>query len=138
MARRMKLSDQIATLQQRVGRFEARVDERFEAIDRRFEAIDKRFEAIDKRFEAIDKRFDTVDARFDELRRHFDVVAEASREDFRNLYDLIEASIERSGARIDRLAVDLRAETRLADAALDRRITALERRMPGGEKRGRR
>jgi chromosome segregation ATPase len=131
MARRMKLSDQIATLQQRVGRFEARVDERFEAIDRRFEAIDKRFEAIDK-------RFDTVDARFDELRRHFDVVAEASREDFRNLYDLIEASIERSGARIDRLAVDLRAETRLADAALDRRITALERRMPGGEKRGRR
>ena len=115
------LRQRLDGLVDRVDRFEVRVDERFEAIDRRFDAVDA--------------RFDAVDARFDELRRHFDVVAEASRDDFRNLYDLFHAHMQRMEAGMTELAVNLRAEMKLGYAASDSRITVLERNARPGRKR---
>lgn len=99
MARRMKLSEHMTALGQRLDRLEVRF-ERFEA---------------------------KVDERFDELRRHFDVIAEASRDDFRNLYDLLQAHMARTDVRIDTSTVDLRAEMKLGYGALDSRVTVLER-----------
>ena len=127
MARRMKLSEEVAGLSQRVDGLGDRID-RFEArVDERFEAVDKRFEAVDKRFDEVDKRFDSIDLRLDELRRHFDVIAEASRGDFRNLYDLFQAHMQRMEGRMDTLAVALRSEMKLGYGALDSRVTVLER-----------
>ncbi|MBI4263272.1 MAG: hypothetical protein HY657_02755 [Acidobacteria bacterium] len=138
----MRREERVTALEQRIDRFEARVNERFDAIDRRFEAVGQRFEKLERRidkfearvearFTAIEARLDALeqraDARMDEIRRHFDVVSEASREDFRNLYDLLVAQIARTDSRVDTMAAELRAEMRLGDAALDKRITALER-----------
>lgn len=151
MARRMKLAEEVAglsqrvdrldqhvgKLDQRVGKLDQRVD-RFEArVDERFEAVDKRFDAVDKRFDAIDTRFEGVDLRLDELRRHFDVVAEASRDDFRNLYDLFQVHMQRMEERTDTLTVTLRAEMKLGYDALDSRVTVLERKAPAGRHRRR-
>lgn len=124
MARRMKLSEDVAGLSERVDK-----------LDRRFD----RFEArVDERFNAVDERFDGVDVRFDELRRHFDVIAETSRDDFRNLYDLFQAHMHRMEARTDTLAVTLRGEMKLGYDALDSRVTVLERNDQPGHRRTRR
>ena len=124
MARRMKLSEDVAGLSERVDK-----------LDRRFD----RFEArVDERFNAVDERFDGVDVRFDELRRHFDVIAEASRDDFRNLYDLFQAHMHRMEARTGTLAVTLRGEMKLGYDALDSRVTVLERNDQPGHRRTRR
>ena len=139
MARRMTLSGEVAglsqrvdKLDQRVDRFETRVGERFEAIDKRFDAIDQRFD----RFKAkVDKRFEAVDVRFDDLKRQLDVIAEASRDDFRNLYDLFQAHMQHMEARTGTLAVSLRAEMTLGYDALDSRVTVLERRAPTVKRR---
>ena len=107
MASRTKLAEEVAGLSQRVDRFTARVEE----------------------------RFDGVDLRIEELRRHFDVIAEASRDDFRNLYDLVQAHMARMDARTDTLEVRLRAETKLGYDALDSRVTVLERKAPAEKHR---
>ena len=109
----MQLSEGPAGLSQRIDGLVIRVD--------RFEA------RVDERFEAIDRRFDAVEARLDELRRHFDLVAEASRDDFRKLYDLFHGHVQRMEAGVNELAVTLRAEMKLGYAALDSRITIPER-----------
>jgi replicative DNA helicase len=131
MARRMKLSEDVAGLSERVDKLDRRFD-RFEA------RVDERFNAVDERFNAVDERFDGVDVRFDELRRHFDVIAETSRDDFRNLYDLFQAHMHRMEARTDTLAVTLRGEMKLGYDALDSRVTVLERNDQPGHRRTRR
>ncbi|MBF8299984.1 MAG: hypothetical protein HW394_354 [Acidobacteria bacterium] len=131
----MKLSEEVAGLSQHVDGFGQRVDTLDQRIDR-FEArVDERFEAVDKRFDGVDKRFDRVDLRLDELRLRFDVIAEASRDDFRNLYDLFQAHMQRMEARTDTLAVTLRAEMTLGYDALDSRVTLLEREDQPGRRR---
>ena len=93
-------------------------------LSQRVTALEERLERFEHR---VDDRFDAVDKRFDELRRHFDVIAEAARDDFRNLYDLVEAHMVHTDGRSDALATDLRAEMKLGYTALDTRVAALER-----------
>ena len=145
----MKLAQQVAGLSQRVDGLSLRVDglgERIDSLDQRvdrFEArVEERFEAIDKRFDTVDRRFDrlevSVDVRFDDMKRHSDVIAEASRDDFRNLYDLVQAHMERVDARTGTLAVSLRAEMKLGYDALDSRVTLIEQNDQPGRRRPRR
>ena len=108
------------------------LSQRVTAIAERLEQFERR---VDAQFASVDTRFDAVDQRFDELRRHFDVIAEASRDDFRNLYDLVQAHMARTDTRVDTLARDLRGEMKLGYTALDNRITALERAKPSRTRR---
>ena len=145
MARRMKLAEEVAGLSKRVGKLDQRVgklDQRVGKLDQRVDKLDQRVDKLDQRvdrFEArVDERFDAVDVRFDELRCHFDVIAEASRDDFRNLYDLFQAHMHRMEARTDTLAVTLRGEMKLGYDALDSRVTVLERNDQPGHRSTRR
>lgn len=153
MARRMSVGQQVASLDSRIGRFEANVDSRFRTfeakVDDRFTKVDERFTKVDERFDKVDERFDKVDARFArvderliELRRHFDVIAESWDGKFALLYDFFKAYAERTDRRFDELTrlvqsnhAELRATIKLTYASLDRRVTALERRVRPGRRR---
>ena len=127
----MTLSAQVVGLSQRVDGLSQRVDK----VDQRLDKLEQRFDRfearVEERFDAVDRRFDrfeaSVDERFNDMKRHSNVIAEASRDDFLNLYDLLQAHMERMDARTDTLAVTLRAEMTLGDDALDSRLTVLER-----------
>ena len=68
----------MATVEERLARLEARVEEHSQLfgtmreallafehrMDVRFDGIDRRFDAVDRRFEAIDRRFETLDTKF--------------------------------------------------------------------------
>ena len=55
-------SQLFGTMREALLAFEHRMDVRFDGIERRFDAVDRRFEAIDRRFEVIDHRGDGKDA----------------------------------------------------------------------------
>ena len=57
-------SQLFGTMREALLAFEHRMDVRFDGIERRFDAVDRRFEAIDRRFEVIDRRFETLDTKF--------------------------------------------------------------------------
>ena len=57
-------SQLFGTMREALLAFEHRMDVRFDGIERRFDAVDRRFEAIDRRFEVIDHRFETLDTKF--------------------------------------------------------------------------
>jgi tetrahydromethanopterin S-methyltransferase subunit G len=57
-------SQLFGTMREALLAFEHRMDVRFDGIERRFDAVDRRFDAVDRRFEAIDRRFETLDAKF--------------------------------------------------------------------------
>jgi hypothetical protein len=80
------------------------IESRLEALDRK---LDQRFAAIDARFDNVDERFDKVDERFDKEHSHFDALYEASRSDFNNLYDFVQAVAQATDARFDRLDNEL-------------------------------
>ena len=90
--------------------FKAAVLARFDAMDRRFDAVDARLDAVDRRFDAMSRRLDAMIARLDEQ----DVVADGL------------------SAKIDRLAVSVRASLEASEQALNavmalgRRVTRLE------------
>jgi hypothetical protein len=68
----------MATVEERLARLEARVEEHSQLfvtiretliafghrMDVRFDGIERRFDAVDRRFEAIDRRFETLDTKF--------------------------------------------------------------------------
>ena len=68
----------MATVEERLARLEARVEEHSQLfgtmreallafehrMDLRFDGIERRFDAVDRRFEAIDRRFETLDTKF--------------------------------------------------------------------------
>jgi chromosome segregation ATPase len=83
------------------------VDSRLGAMDLRFAAIDDRLASMDARFDKMDARFDGIDARFDGIDARFDDID-------RELKSLRE-EVARKG---DRASL----------AALEQRVTALERR----------
>ena len=64
-------SQLFGTMREALLAFEHRMDVRFDGIERRFDAVDRRFEAIDRRFEAIDRRFEVIDRRFETLDTKF-------------------------------------------------------------------
>ena len=120
----MRTGDHLKAIDDRLGRLDAKVEARFEQVD-------KRFEEVDKRFEQVDKRFDQIERRRQEDRAHFDVLFEASRDDFRNLYDLVKALGEKTDARFEQLHLELR--TNFADIHMllenhETRLVILERR----------
>jgi hypothetical protein len=45
------------TMRETLVAFEHRMDARFDGIERRFDAVDRRFESIDRRFETLDTKF---------------------------------------------------------------------------------
>ena len=57
-------SQLFGTMREALLAFEHRMDVRFDGIERRFDAVDRRFDAVDRRFEAIDRRFETLDTKF--------------------------------------------------------------------------
>ena len=150
MAIRMRTTDHLKRIDERLDRFEANVDRRFEQVDKRFDQVDERFQQVDKRFEQVDKRFEQVDerfvqvdtrfeqvdkrfervdTRFDDMRSHYDALAEASRADFKNLYDLIQAQGEKSDSRFNQLQIDLRTMGNDLRAAFTGRLDSHERRI---------
>ena len=58
-------SQLFVTMREALLAFEHRMEVRFDGIEKRFDSIDRRFEAVDRRFEAIDRRFDVIDRRFE-------------------------------------------------------------------------
>lgn len=46
------------TISQQTASLEQKMDKGFEEVDKRFEQVDKRFEAIDKRFDEMDDKID--------------------------------------------------------------------------------
>ena len=104
----MSLTTQINTLAGRVERIEVRlehVEGRVESLEERlhrFEVkVDERFDKVDARFDQVDARFAKVDERFDERRRYAEVLTEAMRSDFRNLYELVFAHMQETDARLN-------------------------------------
>ena len=90
------------------------------------------------------KVVEQIRKRFDDLRTHFDIIAEALRDNFNNLYDFVKAQAERTDKRFDDLhkeirtmSMDLRATIKLSYDSLNRRVTRLEQRPKGSEKRRR-
>jgi hypothetical protein len=68
----------MATVEERLARLEARVEEHSQLfgtmrealvafehrMDVRFDGIERRFDGVDRRFEVIDRRFETLDTKF--------------------------------------------------------------------------
>ena len=129
----MRTADHLKAIDDRLDRLDAKIDERFAGVDARFGEVDRRFGEVDKRFVDVDKRFGDIDKRFDEQRAHANALFEASRSDFKNLYDFVKAQAERTDARFDQLQTEFR--TRFTD--LQTAITALTPRVrrPGGRRR---
>lgn len=98
------------------------IEERVEGLEvklERFEvSVDERFNRVDARFDQVDAKFAKVDERFDDLRRHFEVLTEAMRGDFRNLYDLVFAHMQETNARLNDQHAD--------HQSLERRVIVLE------------
>ncbi len=109
----MSLTEQVIALNGHVERVETRLD-RFEA------RVEERFNLVDARFDQVDAKFAKVDERFDDMRRHFEVLTEAMRGDFRNLYDLVFAHMQETSARLNDQHAD--------HQSLERRVTVLEAR----------
>lgn len=125
MARRMSLTAQISTLDGRVERIEVRlegVEGRLERVEERVESLEgklHRFEVkVDERFDQVDAKFARVDERFDDMRGYAEVLTEAMRSDFRNLYDLVFAHMQETNARLNDQQAD--------HQSLERRVTVLE------------
>ena len=64
-------SQLFGTMREALLAFEHRMDVRFDGIDRRFDAVDRRFDAVDHRFDAVDRRFEAIDRRFETLDTKF-------------------------------------------------------------------
>lgn len=111
MARQMSIEERVEGLEVKLERFEVSVDERFNRVDAKFDQVDARFDQVDAKFVKVDERFD-------DLRGYFEVLTEAMRGDFRNLYDLVFAHMQETSARLN----DQHAEHQ----SLERRVTVLE------------
>jgi Skp family chaperone for outer membrane proteins len=107
MTRRMRISDHLQAISDRLDRLDAKVDERFAAVDVRFSEVDRRFEQVDRRF--------------DEQRAHTSALYEASRADFNNLYDFVQAQAKKTDAQLE----SLQPETLVRFADLQTAIAAL-------------
>ena len=67
-------SQLFGTMREALLAFEHRMDVRFDGIEKRFDSIDRRFDAVDRRFEAIDRRFEVIDRRFEVIDRRFETL----------------------------------------------------------------
>lgn len=85
---------------------------RFDEVDQRFDGVDQRFDAIDRRFDAMDQRFDKIEGRLDRL--------EAEIRDMRAILGTPK---------------EPKIITRSEYAALERRLSAVERALAEQSKR---
>ena len=67
-------SQLFVTMREALVAFEHRIDVRFDGIEKLFDGVDHRFESIDHRFESIDRRFESIDRRFDSIDRRFETL----------------------------------------------------------------
>ena len=103
-------ADVLINVMNRLEALDRKLEDRFAALDRK---LDAGFAAVDTRLEQVDTRFKQIDMRFDTEHSHFQALSEASRSDFKNLYDFVTASAVATNARFDQLDADL--ATRFAD-----------------------
>lgn len=90
MAKPLRTAEHLKMIDERLGHFEAKVDERFEQVDKRFA----------------------------DQRSHFDSLAEAARDQFRNLYDLMTAQAQKTDDRLNQIETEIRVGMRDMQAAL--------------------
>jgi hypothetical protein len=74
------------------------------------------------RFEEVHRRFEEVHRRFEEVHRHIDVLAEAFKSEFANLYDWSQLTTSTLGGRIDTMDRDHGGRL----STLEHRVTRLE------------
>jgi archaellum component FlaC len=121
----LKRSD-LDGLRQDLHRLEKRMDAGFEGVDKRLEGVDKRLEGVDKRLEGVDKRLDGLDTGLHRL----EIVVDSVKDDVTRIADGLAGATSTLGSHVRKDdAVHRRLERMIlaGDAALDKRVTALEK-----------
>lgn len=105
------------------------VEGRLDTVERKVDAVDQKVQAVDQKIDAVDRR---LDRRIDDLKSQSQTQFEALRGDIRLLADhmvRVEGKLDRHIEQSTLEHAQIRTEIVAGDAALDRRVTRLERRM---------
>ena len=113
--------------------------ERLGLVENRLVSVETRLGSVETRLESVETKVDRLeakmDSRFDDQSRRIDVLIESFHDDFRNLYDFVQAQAVRTDtqfaevrAEIKEMGDGLRGTIKVSYDSLDGRVSVLERR----------
>jgi ABC-type transporter Mla subunit MlaD len=101
---------------------EQKLDKLSASVDQRFDAVDQRFEAVDQRFNAVDRQFDDVRAALAEQRQYTEFAFDRLASDMSDGFKGVEGRFNRLERKLDQF-IDTQSK---ANELVERRLQMLE------------